>query len=98
MSDPAKSSGSTSGSQEQLSKDDSYERVVETNAMNYYDDKGVRHFIYTPKGTAARARELLMAKNWDELAKFAPYTGQGYTEDDYIYVKKPNESAGGTSR
>ncbi|KAI1381999.1 hypothetical protein F4677DRAFT_439803 [Hypoxylon crocopeplum] len=53
------------------------------NNMKYRDDKGVEHSIYLPQGTMHTAWEHLQKKRWDELAKFAPYANQGYTEDDF---------------
>ncbi|KAK1775401.1 hypothetical protein QBC45DRAFT_246185 [Copromyces sp. CBS 386.78] len=58
-------------------------RTVEPNNMHYTDEKGVEHSIYLPQGTMHTACEHLQNKQWDELAKFEPYTNQGYTEDDF---------------
>ncbi|KAI2616110.1 hypothetical protein GGR54DRAFT_641919 [Hypoxylon sp. NC1633] len=51
--------------------------------MFYRDDNGVEHSIYLPQGTMHKAWEHLQKKEWDELAKFAPYTNQGYSESDF---------------
>jgi hypothetical protein len=53
---------------------DLYDITVECNSMAYVDQNNVQHQIYLPKGTAARARALFAAENWDELAKFPPYS------------------------
>ena len=49
-------------------------RSVQPNCMVYRDDKDVEHRIYMPQGAAERAWKLLEEKNWDELAKFEPYS------------------------
>ncbi|CAK7198044.1 hypothetical protein SEUCBS139899_000702 [Sporothrix eucalyptigena] len=69
-------------------------RSVEPNCMAYTDDKGVQHRIYMPQGTAKRAGQLLMSKQWDELAKFEPYTNQGYKESDYKTIENVEGSEG----
>ncbi|KAI2603689.1 hypothetical protein GGR54DRAFT_644541 [Hypoxylon sp. NC1633] len=56
---------------------------AEPNNMKYRDDDGVEHSIYLPQGTMHKAWEYLQKKRWDELAKFAPYTNQGYSENDF---------------
>lgn len=54
--------------------EDLYDIIVECNSMAFVDQNNVQHQIYLPKGTAARARALFAAENWDELAKFPPYS------------------------
>ncbi|KAI1429061.1 hypothetical protein F5Y12DRAFT_590124 [Xylaria sp. FL1777] len=58
-------------------------RTAAPNNMEYEDDNGVHHSIYLPQGTMHEAWDHLENKRWDELAKFTPYTNQGYTEDDF---------------
>ncbi|KAK3491227.1 uncharacterized protein B0T23DRAFT_397241 [Neurospora hispaniola] len=58
-------------------------KTAEANFMSYTDDKGVYKEIYLPQGTVKTAWDHLENERWDELAKFEPYTGQGYTEDDF---------------
>ncbi|KAI2611691.1 uncharacterized protein GGS25DRAFT_520002 [Hypoxylon fragiforme] len=53
------------------------------NNLAYTDDKGVEHSIYLPQGTMQTAWDHLQNKRWDELAKYAPYTNQGYSEGDF---------------
>jgi hypothetical protein len=43
---------------------------VEVNVMFYDDPTRGQRQIWTPKGTASTASQLLKDKNWDELAKF----------------------------
>ncbi|KAI1267714.1 hypothetical protein F5Y18DRAFT_378634 [Xylariaceae sp. FL1019] len=58
-------------------------KSAQPNNMEYEDDDGVQHSIYLPQGTMKTAWDHLENKRWDELAKFEPYTDQGYTEDDF---------------
>ncbi|ERS96214.1 hypothetical protein HMPREF1624_07123 [Sporothrix schenckii ATCC 58251] len=63
-------------------------RSVQPNCLTYNDDHGVQHRIYLPQGSSERASQLLMEKNWDELAKYEPYTNQGYKESDYKTIEE----------
>ncbi|KAH7629790.1 hypothetical protein B0T09DRAFT_264841 [Sordaria sp. MPI-SDFR-AT-0083] len=56
---------------------------AQPNCLSYTDDKGVERSIYLPQGTMHTAWDHLENERWDELAKFEPYTDQGYTEDDF---------------
>ncbi|EFX00373.1 hypothetical protein CMQ_7375 [Grosmannia clavigera kw1407] len=58
-------------------------RGAQPNCLGYTDDKGIEHSIYLPQGTMHAAYDHLENKRWDELAKFAPYTGQGYKDEDF---------------
>ncbi|KAJ8107498.1 hypothetical protein ONZ43_g6715 [Nemania bipapillata] len=58
-------------------------RAAAPNNMEYEDNNGVKHSIYLPQGTVDEAWDHLENERWDELAKFAPYTNQGCTEDDF---------------
>ncbi|KAI0181271.1 hypothetical protein GGR52DRAFT_567506 [Hypoxylon sp. FL1284] len=53
------------------------------NNLIYYDDDGVEHSIYLPPGTMHEAWDHVQNKRWGELAKFAPYTDQEYSESDF---------------
>ncbi|KAI1120833.1 hypothetical protein F5Y10DRAFT_272691 [Nemania abortiva] len=61
------------------------------NNMEYEDENGVKHSIYLPQGTMHAAWDHLENKRWDELAKFAPYTNQGYTVDDFKKYREHQE-------
>ncbi|CAK7236724.1 hypothetical protein SBRCBS47491_009735 [Sporothrix bragantina] len=67
-------------------------RSVQPNCMAYTDDKGVQHRIYLPQGSLKTASDLLLSKRWDELAKYEPYTNQGYKEEDYKTMEDAKES------
>ncbi|KAJ4417020.1 hypothetical protein N0V85_002037 [Neurospora sp. IMI 360204] len=56
---------------------------AQPNCLWYTDNKGVERSIYLPQGTMHTAWDHLENERWDELAKFEPYTDQGYTEDDF---------------
>ncbi|KAH8165716.1 hypothetical protein CIB48_g2522 [Xylaria polymorpha] len=66
-------------------------RTAAPNNMEYEDDNGVKHSIYLPQGTMHAAWDHLENKRWDELAKFAPYTNQGYTADDFKKYREPQD-------
>ncbi|KAJ8132036.1 hypothetical protein O1611_g1585 [Lasiodiplodia mahajangana] len=61
------------------------------NNMEYEDGNGVKRSIYLPQGTMHAAWDHLENKRWDELAKFAPYTDQGYTDDDFKKARELKE-------
>ncbi|KAL0476119.1 hypothetical protein QR685DRAFT_69517 [Neurospora intermedia] len=69
-------------------------QTAQANNMVYTDDKGIKHSIYLPQGTLRRASEYLQNKRWDDLAKFEPYTNQGYTEDDFRVFREMNINQG----
>ncbi|KAI1278173.1 hypothetical protein F5Y07DRAFT_360959 [Xylaria sp. FL0933] len=58
-------------------------RTAAPNNLEYTDNTGVHRSIYLPQGTMEQAWDHLENERWDELAKFEPYTNQGYTEDDF---------------
>ncbi|KAF2970091.1 hypothetical protein GQX73_g3418 [Xylaria multiplex] len=68
-------------------------KSAEPNNMTYQDGNGVEHSIYLPQGTMHTAWEHLENQRWDELAKFAPYTNQGYSEDDFNFKKNINHGS-----
>ncbi|KAL1895417.1 hypothetical protein Sste5346_005223 [Sporothrix stenoceras] len=63
-------------------------RSVEANCLSYTDDAGVQHRIYLRQGELQRASQLYEDKNWAELAKYEPYTNQGYKESDYKTIEQ----------
>ncbi|KAK3493819.1 hypothetical protein B0T13DRAFT_474575 [Neurospora crassa] len=69
-------------------------QTAQPNNMVYTDDKGVQHSIYLPQGTLHTASDHLQNKRWDELAKFEPYTNQGYTEEDFRAIREMNMEQG----
>ncbi|KAI1733988.1 hypothetical protein F4680DRAFT_439694 [Xylaria scruposa] len=58
-------------------------RTAAPNSMEFTDNNGVHRSIYLPQGTIDEAWDHLENERWDELAKFEPYTDQGYTEEDF---------------
>ncbi|KAF2717839.1 hypothetical protein K431DRAFT_288182 [Polychaeton citri CBS 116435] len=64
-------------------------RSVEPNCMSYEDGDGVKREIYLPQGSFQAASDYFQNQRWDELAKFVPYTGQGYSESDYKSCAPP---------
>lgn len=45
-------------------------RSRQANKIGYTDAEGVVHSIYIPKGSIKAAEEYLIAKNFEELAKY----------------------------
>ncbi|KAI1147716.1 hypothetical protein F4825DRAFT_436468 [Nemania diffusa] len=65
--------------------------VAALNNMEYEDNNGVKHSIYLPQGTVHAAWDHLENERWDELAKFAPFPDQGYTDDDFKKFREYQE-------
>ncbi|KAK3947064.1 hypothetical protein QBC32DRAFT_355565 [Pseudoneurospora amorphoporcata] len=64
---------------------------AEPNNLQYTDDEGVARSIYLPQGTMHTAWDHLENERWDELAKYEPYTDQGYTKEDFKKARELRE-------
>lgn len=64
-------------------------RSVQPNCLAYRDDKDVEHRIYLPQGAAERAWKLFEEKQWDELAKFEPYSRSSLLRTPYMFQQSP---------
>ncbi|KUJ13878.1 uncharacterized protein LY89DRAFT_721066 [Mollisia scopiformis] len=70
-------------------------RSRQLNMMSYTDGEGVKREIWMPRGTSTRACELLIAEDWDELAKY-PVRGPdnlSYQEEDAAEAKENQRKA-----
>ncbi|KAB5526345.1 hypothetical protein GE09DRAFT_1151163 [Coniochaeta sp. 2T2.1] len=61
------------------------------NHMHFVDAEGSEHDIYIPQEKFEQALEHFNKHEWDELAKFEKWTGDGdqqYSEKDYAFGRE----------
>ncbi|KAK3998243.1 concanavalin A-like lectin/glucanase domain-containing protein [Cladorrhinum sp. PSN332] len=61
--------------------------TVQPNMMSFTNKEGKVVKIHIPTGSYARAAELFIAEDWEELEKFPAWNNQQYTAADYIFKK-----------